>query len=78
MTATAELTTYSVVGIWVDDEPVVAAVLEGQQYTVDAGASDPDFERWSITVEAEDPDAAEAYALAVQLGEDDEDERGDA
>ena len=58
------MTTYSVIGLYIDDEPVIAGVIEGEHPCVD---SDPggEFQRWATTVEAGTPEEAETEALAV-------------
>lgn len=52
---------YMVVGIYLDDEPIVAAVMEGGAGPVDAGGDDP--QRWAQGVLAYSPEQAEAQAL---------------
>lgn len=53
---------YTVVGLWVEDEPVVAAVLDGHVQTVDTYAGV--FDRWAEHVTAATPTQAEATARA--------------
>lgn len=69
---TTETKTFTVVGLWVDDEPLVAAVLEGEREIVDSEDESGGFQRWGTSVEATDPDHAEVLACAELLGEDDE------
>lgn len=54
---------YTVVGVYVDDEPVVAAVLQGSITTVDTSAG---ADRWADYVEAPDPDTAAELAVAAR------------
>jgi hypothetical protein len=55
---------YTVIGLWLDDEPFVAGVIEGSHAAVD---TDPNLSgevsRWAVMVAAADPDAAEVAAL---------------
>lgn len=60
--------TYTVVGLWIDDEPHVAGVYEGRYVTVDETCGDG-YQRWATSVEAGDPADAEALAVAELLGE---------
>jgi hypothetical protein len=72
---------YTVIGLWYDDEPVVAGVVEGEHNAVDSDPCHERFQgRWSTSVEADDPDDAESRAVAEMNGEDpndDADEEGD-
>lgn len=54
---------YLVIGLYVDDEPIVAGVVEGDGGTCDTDDGG-DLQRWAHGVKAADPAAAEAIALA--------------
>lgn len=68
--------TYTVIGHWLDDEPVVAGVIEGDHPAVDnhvfGGADEP--QRWATMVEADDSSNAERLATLEMNGEDEDDE----
>lgn len=57
------MATYLVIGLYVDDEPVVAGVVEHVEGTCDA-LDNADYQRWATIVDAIDPATAEAVALA--------------
>lgn len=54
---------YTVLGIVVDDEYVVAAVLLGDVFTADSEFTPSSYERWATCVRAADVQEAEALAL---------------
>ena len=57
---------YTVIGLWVGTDPVVAGVVEGIHDAVDTDDSDSRFNgRWAHSVEADGPDEAEALAADV-------------
>lgn len=56
------MTTYTVIGLYVDNHPVVAAVIEGNQKCVDHDTGF--FLRWADPIDADDPEEAEAIALS--------------
>ena len=59
---------FTVFGLWIDDEPVVAGVVEGDLNCVD---NDPQFftyQRWATSVEAATPDHAERLAVRDMKG----------
>jgi hypothetical protein len=56
---------YTVLGVYINDEPVVAAVLIGEQLPVDdTGPYEGDGQRWGTGVEAENAFEAEGLAVA--------------
>jgi len=56
---------YTVIGLWVEDEPVVAGVIEGEHPAVDSDPFDSRFRgRWMTSVDAEGPAEAEIAAVA--------------
>lgn len=59
---------YTVLGVWIDDQPVVAAVIAGEHDCVDATGVTL-YQRWATSVDAPDPDTAEEIAI-VELRED--------
>ena len=61
---------YTVIGLWLNDEPVVAGVIEGEHNCVDTG----DGDRWATPVEADDPDKAEVAAVLEMEGGDEDDD----
>lgn len=62
------MTWYTVNGLWLGDEPVVAGVLEGQQDFVDSDPCDERFQgRWAVAVEADSSDEAETLAIADRV-----------
>ncbi|ONI83479.1 hypothetical protein ALI22I_33825 [Saccharothrix sp. ALI-22-I] len=75
MTTTVELPTFTVIGLWIDDKPLVAGVVEGEHMMADSEWGSDGFSRWATSVQAEDAECAESYAVAEMRGqEDDEDE----
>ena len=56
-------TTYSVIGVWVDDQPVVAGVVEGVHVCVDNPSGRDEALRWATVVTALSPDEAEVEAV---------------
>ena len=68
------MSTYTVFGLWVGDEPLVAGVVEGEHNAVDTEGESGGFSRWATSVQAEDPDSAEALAVAEMSGGEDESE----
>lgn len=61
--------TYTVIGVYVDNQPVVAGVIEGDHKCVDR---DPGpFERWADPIEANDPVEAEHTALNDRTNKED-------
>lgn len=53
---------YSVIGVWVGIQPVVAGVVEGAHPCVDRQVDD-EYKRWAALVDAADPDTAEALGV---------------
>jgi hypothetical protein len=76
MAATSELYGYTVIGLWIGDEPIVAGVIEGDHPMVDAAGIGDEYQRWATHVYAEDAESAEAYAVEEMSGEGEEDEEG--
>ncbi|WNV90287.1 hypothetical protein [Umezawaea sp. Da 62-37] len=74
MTATGELTTYLVIGLWIDDEPLVAGVIVGDHSMADVESESDGYQRWATSVQAEDAESAESYAVAEMRDEQDDDE----
>jgi hypothetical protein len=55
---------YTVIGLWLRQQPVVAGVIEGEHNCVDSSGGDPYSDgRWATSVEAKDPDEAEELAV---------------
>jgi hypothetical protein len=77
----SDMKTYTVAGLYIDDDPVVSIVLLGEHNAVDATGGE-DYPRWATSVEAQDPDDAEDLAVtemrASNNDEDDEDDEDDA
>lgn len=66
--------TYTVIGVYVDNQPVVAGVIEGDHKCVDASFADQaawPFERWADPIEANDPVEAERTALHDRTDKED-------
>ena len=55
---------YTVIGLWIDGEPLVVGVMEGKWSCVDSDMSSGGFERWATSVRATSADDAEAKAYA--------------
>lgn len=65
------MATYTVIGLWIDNELVVAGVADGDVPMVDNGpdASERDYQRYAETFEATGPDEAEQLAIAASEDE---------
>ena len=67
------MSTYTVIGLWIDDELVIAGVVEGDVPVVDNGPDAGDgYQRYAQPVEADSPDDAERVALELASGDDDD------
>ena len=53
---------YTVIGKYIDDEPVVAGVILGEHQV--SGGEDDEFQPWATSVLADDPAHAESLAVA--------------
>lgn len=62
------MNTYTVIGLYVDDEPVVAGVVAGEHACVDRDAGP--YQRWADPIEAPDAATAERTALAARSGDE--------
>ena len=64
---------YTVFGLWVDETPLVAGVIEGDYNCVDTDSHSGGFQRWCTSVRAANPDAAECAAYGEMTEDDSED-----
>lgn len=72
--------TYTVIGVWIGDEPVTAGVIEGQHYVSegnDVDRIDNSNGPWGTVVEAPDSQSAETYAEQEMREAADQDARYD-
>lgn len=59
------MTTYTVIGIYLHDEPLVAGVIRGEHNCIDSGGPmEGDGQRWATSVKARDWRQAEKLAVA--------------
>ena len=64
-----DLTPYTVIGVWYNDEPIAAGAITGT-HDVEGDLDYIGFQPWATTVEADDAD--DAMARAVQIMQDKE------
>lgn len=59
---------FTVIGLWINDVPVVAGVAEGTNNVVDEEPHGAPYQRWATTVEATNVEQAERVAVAEMKG----------